>query len=67
MKIYIWNNGDASVGIPGDSATVEMEIDPDYLNEGGRDEIRSHLRMAFDNIFGSGFRNTVMFEDELEV
>jgi len=62
MKIYIINEGDASVGLPGDYATIEFDDllldDPD-----DRRDIREILQEAFSTIFDN-VNTYVEFEDE---
>jgi len=67
MKIHIWTNGDPSVGISGQNATVDIETMEDSgINEPGeRDIIRNKLKEAFSAIFDE--KAHVAFEDELDV
>lgn len=71
MKIHIWSEGDPSVGIPGCTATVEIDNMENWGTGGQaetefiRDCTRDALKSAFMNIFDDG-RVTVMYEDELQ-
>ena len=59
MRIDIWSDGDSSVGIPGCSATIDMEPDFDLID---REELRGMISTLFSEIFDEQAK--VMFEDE---
>lgn len=63
MKVYIWNNGDPSVGIGREDAEIELF---DYNFED--DEHRNWFKKKLSEIFGEMFDGpvSVMFEDEIE-
>jgi hypothetical protein len=48
-KISIWHEGDASVGIQGDTATLEMDIS--YMDAADWDFVVEQLKDAFTTIW----------------
>lgn len=63
MEIHIWTNGDPSVGLPGENATVEIEIPADFTAE-DRNLVRTELQKAFSAIWDE--KPHVAFQDELD-
>lgn len=54
MKFFIWHIGDASVGLPGERATVEIDVESydeevrgDYTEQ-ARDALRAAFRSLWD-------------------
>lgn len=65
MKIYIWSDGDSSVGLNGNHATLDIEGLEDFLDEFYRKELREKFKSTFTDIFDDDVN--VLFEDETEV
>lgn len=65
-SIYIWSDGDPSVGINGDSCTIKTDGDfifeSDEFNSGNIEEARLLLERAFDILWGDNIH--VMFDFE---
>jgi len=63
MIAHIINEGDASVGLPGDYATVEFHDDLLFDDPDDREVIRETLQDAFATIFDN-VNTYVRFDDE---
>ena len=61
MKIFIYHNGDRSVGINGDEVTIEWEGMP-RMDKDEREALRRDLKHFWDDAFD--FRCYVRFDDE---
>ena len=59
MKFYVWCTGDRSVGIPGQEATVEMEVEKENVAD-----VKEMLKSAFGDIFDE--KCHVMTDEEME-
>lgn len=60
MEIFIWTNGDSSVGLTGDNAKVTIEGEYDVSD---REFIRSELKNLFGELWAS--KTHVAFKEEI--
>jgi hypothetical protein len=53
MKFVIWHNGDASVGMPGERATLEIDVESyaDEVRGDYTEQVRDALRVAFSGLW----------------
>lgn len=53
MKFFVWHNGDASVGLPGERATVEIDVESyaDEVRGDYTEQARDALRKAFASLW----------------
>lgn len=66
MKFHVWHEGDGSVGLPGEQATVEVDVES-YADEVRGDyleQVRDMLRAGFSGLWDT--RAQVMTEAEVK-
>lgn len=67
MKIHIRHDGDTSVGIDGDEATLEINTDG-WSEEDAKtfiDDVKESMKETFTELWG--FRAYALTEDELKI
>jgi hypothetical protein len=66
MKFIVWHSGDTSVGINGDQAEVEIDVEGFDENDQKAyiQTIKERLGEAFGDIWG--FKATVMTQEDLD-
>lgn len=66
MRFHVWHDGDGSVGLPGEQATVEIDVES-YAEEVRGDyieQVRDMLRAGFSKLWDA--RTQVMTDDEVK-
>lgn len=66
MKFHVWHEGDGSVGLPGEQATVEVDVES-YAEEVRGDyieQVRDMLRAGFSGLWDT--RALVMTDEEVK-
>lgn len=67
MKFHVWHNGDRSVGINGERATVEIDVEQ-YTSDEDRNEYIREIKVTLIEAFTGlwDFKAYVMTEDEIQ-